>query len=275
MLQSKWLVGALAAALWMAPAGADDKSASDKTQDTASSAQQSADQAANRAGEAAGSAKRSTESAAESASTKAKAAGQQASSEVARTVAKLHAANEMEIEGGTWMKDHAANDKVKEFANKMVDDHGKMDKDVMSFAQEKGIDLTSAPKPADAAKGEHKAKLAQLKKMQGAQADREYMRMMVQDHEKDLKEVRDAESKAKRQKDDKLASLLGDTAKKIDDHLKDAREVQKSLQQRQARTPGASGSTGSSGTSDTGSAGTSSSGAGSGSSSDTSTSPSK
>jgi hypothetical protein len=164
----------------------------------------------------------------------------------------------------------------------MVDDHGKMDEDVKSFAKDKGVDLTNAPKPPEAA--QHKAKLAQLKKAQGAQADREYMRMMVQDHEKDLKEVRDAESKAKRQNDDKLATLLGDAAKKIDDHLKDARDVQKSLQQRQARTPGSSGGMGRSGSSssDTGSTGTSKSETGAGSSAPSSggssgsgTSPSK
>jgi putative membrane protein len=169
--------------------------------------------------------------------TKAKAMGQQASSHVARTLAKLHAGNESEIEAGTWMKEHATNDRVKDFAKKMVDDHGSMDKDLMSFAQKQGIELTSAPTAGEAAKAKDKASLDEIKNMQGAQADRTYMRMMVQDHTKDVKEARSAEQQAKRSKDTEFAKLLDKSAKKMESHLKDAQKIQRDLSQRQARTP--------------------------------------
>jgi putative membrane protein len=246
---TKWLVGALAAALWIAPAAAaGERTAGEKVDDTTAATKQGAHDAAEKAGDtadkagekvsgAAADAKESASSAAATTSDKAKAMGQQATSETARTLAKLHAGNQMEVQAGTWMKEHATNDKVKKFASQMVDDHGKMDDDVKSFAKDQQIDLTSAPKPADMKKGEHHAMLDRLKGMRGAQADREYMRMMVADHQKDVKEVRAAKAKAQQAGDDKLVKLLDDSGQKMESHLKDAQDIQRSLQQRQARTP--------------------------------------
>jgi putative membrane protein len=227
--EANWIAGALAAALWIAPA-ADDRTASDKARDTAG-------KAGDKVSDAASDAKRTATSAAKTTGDKAKAMGQQATSGTARTLAKLHAGNEMEVRAGTWMKEHATSDKVKEFASKMVEDHGKMDEEVMAFAKDKNVDLTSAPKPADMKKGQHQATLDQLEKMQGAKADSEYMRMMVEDHQKDVKEVRDASAKAQKSSDDKLVTLLDGAGQKMEAHLADARDVQKSLQQPQASTP--------------------------------------
>lgn len=265
MFQTRWLMGALAAALWIGPAAA--QSASDQASDTAHSAKDTASDTAHgakdTASDTASSAKSSAEHAASTTGKKARAMGQQASSDTARTLAKLHEANQAEVKAGEWMKEHATNDKVKDFAGKMVDDHSKMDQDVMSFAKDQGIDLTSAPKVSEADKRTHERDLSRLKEMSGAQADRHYMTMMVQDHQKDVKEVRSAEAKAKKDKNDKLASLLGDSAKTMEGHLKDARDVQKSLQQRQART----GSSSSTGTSDQGTSSATGSGSTNGSSS--------
>jgi putative membrane protein len=252
------MAGALAAALCIAPAAADDRKASDKAEDTAASAKSSAQDTAGKAGDkvsgAASDTKRAVTGAAATTGSKAKAMGKQATSGAARTLAKLHAGNEMEVKAGTWMKEHASDAKVKEFASKMVDDHGKMDEDVMAFAKGTSIDLTSAPKPADVKKSGEQSKLDKLEKMQGAKADSEYMRMMVEDHQKDVKEVRDATTKAKKSGDDKLVTLLGDAGQKMAAHLKDAQDVQKSLQQPQARTAqGSDSGTGSSAPSSTGS----------------------
>ena len=258
---TRWMVGALAAALWIAPAaaqtgstsagaerphatgsGADPTRSATEPNTAAGSASDTAGRAADRAGAAAGTMSDKAESTADRAGDKAHAMGQQASSESARTLAKLHDGNQAEVEAGTWMKEHAQNDKVKDFAKKMVDDHGSMDKDVMSFAQKKGIDLTSAPKAGDADKAKAQHTLDEIKNMSGAQADRAYMNMMVQDHQKDVREVREAERQAKSSQDKELASLLGKSAKKMESHLKDAQKIQRDLTQRQARTPGSSSS---------------------------------
>jgi len=261
----KWIAGALAAALYALPAAAQSGSSSTQgsgaatgsgassagqgaaSSDTAATPSQSKDSAdkanqpADRASDTAQQAQGTASSAADTAGKKAGAMGQQATSDTARTLAKLHADNEMDIQAGTWMREHATNDKVKGFAKKMVDDHTAMDKDAMDWAQKHDIDLTSAPKPADMEKGEHHAKLDELENMSGAQADRAYMKMMVEDHTKDVRETRDAEQHAKRganKSDKELASLLDKAAKKMESHLKDAQKIQRELAtQRQARTP--------------------------------------
>ena len=285
MREKTWLVGALAAALWVVPAAAQTSSSDQQTgqsktsqgsaaaspsdtpraepgaggsgADAKSSAQGAGQKqetmgtGSTQSGSTAGSTSDATSTGASGSTSartgapgsamgeKAKSMGQQASGDVARTLAKLHAGNQEEIEAGTWMKEHATNDKVKDFANKMVDDHGSMDKDLMSFAEKHAIDLTSAPKPADASKEAGSASLEHLKGMQGAQADRAYMKMMVDDHTKDVRETKTAAQHAKHAKNDEFAKLLDKSAKKMDSHLKDAQKIQRDLSQRQARTPSA------------------------------------
>jgi putative membrane protein len=108
-----------------------------------------------------------------------------------------------------------------------------MDKDITSFAQSHQIDLTGAT----AAESKESASLGRLKSMQGAQADRAYMKMMVEGHTKDVKETKEAGQHAKAAKNTELAKLLDKSAKKMEDHLKDAQKIQRDLSQRQARTP--------------------------------------
>jgi putative membrane protein len=260
--ETKWLVGALAAALWVVPAAAQTSS-SDQQQagqstspgdtpraepgrggagpdaqsaQTGGQKQETAGTGSTRSGSSQQGASDTTAPGA-AIGEKAKSMGQHATSDVAHTLAKLHAGNESEVEAGTWMKEHATNDHVKDFAQKMVDDHGSMDKDLMSFAQKQGIDLTSAPKPAEVSKGKKMASLDDLKAMQGAQADRTYMKMMVDDHTKDVKETRAAAQHAKQAKNTEFAKLLDKSAKKMEEHLKDAQKIQRETSQRQARTP--------------------------------------
>jgi predicted outer membrane protein len=86
-------------------------------------------------------------------------------------------------------------------------------------------------------KGKQIISLERLKGMEGAQADRAYMKMMVDDHTKDVKEARAAAQRAKKADNTELAELLDDSAKTMEGHLKDAQKIQRDLSQRQARTP--------------------------------------
>lgn len=244
-----WITGALAAALYVAPAAAEDKAdkmerahssadsasgtgssaadtASDKAHDAKDTASDKAHDAKDATHDAAHDAKASASKTADHLGDKASAMGQQVTSGTARLLAKLHAGNEKEIEHGRAMQEQAKNDKVKDFAKKMVDDHTKMDEDVMAFAQKKSIDLTSAPKPADVTKAHPKTV-----------SDAEYVKMMVSDHQKNVKDVHEAHLKAQKSGDQELASLLEKTHEKMQEHLKDAQKLQKTLTQRQARTP--------------------------------------
>jgi putative membrane protein len=159
-----------------------------------------------------------------------------ASGDKATTIAKLHAGHDAEVQAGSWMQQHATNSKVKDFAKKMVNDHSAMDKDLQKYAQKHNLALTGVAS-VDSEKAKHREALEDLKGMQGAQADHHYMQMMVQDHTKDVSEVKAAAQHAKQGSDKDYSKLLSKTEKKMEDHLKDAQKISHDLASRQARTP--------------------------------------
>lgn len=244
-----WMAGAIAAALWVtgarAETGATDRSTGTSASDSAEQAGEAASDSARSAGEEAkGAANRAASSArstASEASTGAQGAakGQKLSASWRRTLEKMHVGNQFEIEAGTYMRDHAASDETKQFASRMVSEHGAMDADLTSYAQGQGVDLTAA-RPG---KNPMESQLAHIRKLSGVAADRAYAKLMVQEHQKDVKEAKSAAQKAKGEQKPELASLLDDAAKMMQDHLSDARKLEKDLTQRQAKGRG-SGSTG-------------------------------
>src|SRR5512140_2380360 len=80
-----------------------------------------------------------------------------------------------EVELGTLAKDKASSDQVKQFANRMVTDHGKANDELKTLAQNKNITL---PTDLDA---KHKAVRDRLSKLSGEQFDRAYMQAMLKD----------------------------------------------------------------------------------------------
>src|SRR5205085_6599895 len=83
----------------------------------------------------------------------------------------MHAAQGgmMEVRLGEIASDHAANDAVKAFGRRMVEDHGKASRELMTLAGNKGVTL---PKDLDA-KG--KAEVDQFSKLSGPDFDKTYM----------------------------------------------------------------------------------------------------
>jgi putative membrane protein len=75
---------------------------------------------------------------------------------------------------------------VKQFGQKMVNDHGQMgDKWFKPVAQQLGI---SEPKGLSK---KDKKEIARLEALSGEEFDREYITMMVKDHQQDLKEFQE------------------------------------------------------------------------------------
>jgi putative membrane protein len=85
-----------------------------------------------------------------------------------------------EVEMGRLAAEKASSADVKQFGQRMVDDHGKANDELKSLAQQKNVTLPAA---VDAP---HKATLDRLSKLSGAAFDRAYMREMVSDHDKDV-----------------------------------------------------------------------------------------
>lgn len=114
----------------------------------------------------------------------------------------------MEVEMGRMASENAKNDDVKAFGKRMMEDHSKVGEELKSIAEKKGVKMP------------HKKKEANWK------SDKDYMDMMVKDHEKDLAEF---QNEAKNGDDADLKAFAEKTAKVVEEHLKMAKELQGKL----------------------------------------------
>ncbi|WP_423149363.1 DUF4142 domain-containing protein [Rubrolithibacter danxiaensis] len=122
----------------------------------------------------------------------------------------------MEVQLGEIAQKNAQNQRVKNFGAMMVRDHSKANKELMMIASKKNITIPSALSP------EHQEHVDKLKKLMGADFDKEYMSMMTDDHKKDIDEFEDA---SKNLKDDELKSFASKTLPVLKMHLDSAQAV--------------------------------------------------
>jgi putative membrane protein len=86
-----------------------------------------------------------------------------------------------EVELGKLAADRAASPDVKQFGQRMVDDHSKANDELARLASSKGITApTSVTNPKD------QAMIDRLEKLSGSAFDRAYMQAMVSDHDHDV-----------------------------------------------------------------------------------------
>jgi putative membrane protein len=180
----------------------------------------------------------------------------------------------MEVKLGQMAVDKATNPDVKQFGQRMVDDHSKANSELMALASQKGItlpassdsammtqsDQSSSTSPATAqstaqqsstssssssqqgsmdtsASGQRHARvdantgetmkdqegMNKLSGLSGDAFDREYINMMVKDHEKDVKEFEKASTKAK---DPDVRAFAAKTLPTLREHLQQVRDIQ-------------------------------------------------
>lgn len=89
-----------------------------------------------------------------------------------------------EVSIGKLAADKASDPDVKQFAQRMVDDHSKANADLTGLASSKGIQLPANPDP------QQQALMDRLAKLSGAEFDRAYMEAMVTDHDHDVSAFR-------------------------------------------------------------------------------------
>jgi len=114
----------------------------------------------------------------------------------------------MEVAMGQLAEQKAQNDDVKSFGKRMVTDHGKANDELKSIASKKGVQLPSK---------EHTGTWT---------SDKAYIDMMVKDHEKDLAEFK---NEANSGSDPDVKKFADDTAKVIQEHLDQVKEIQGKL----------------------------------------------
>lgn len=122
----------------------------------------------------------------------------------------------MEVELGRMATQQGASDAVKQFGQRMVDDHSQANTELMSIASTKGISL---PTELDSKHREHVTKLSS---MSGAEFDRAYVKMMVNDHEKDVSVF---EKQSTRGADPDLKAFASKTLPTLQEHLQIARTL--------------------------------------------------
>jgi putative membrane protein len=104
----------------------------------------------------------------------------------------------------------STNTKIKDFAAMMVTDHSKAGDSLATIAKNKNITLPTA---LDA---DHQKKYDDLSKMSGADFDKGYVKIMVDDHQGALKLMQD---EAANGKDPDLKAFAGKTATTVQMHL--------------------------------------------------------
>jgi putative membrane protein len=95
-----------------------------------------------------------------------------------------------EVEMGRLAARKGQSAEVKAFGQRMVRDHSKANSELMLLAKRKGVTLPSELNE------EQKAGKKKLSSLSGADFDREYMSMMVDDHNKDVKAFEDKAANA-------------------------------------------------------------------------------
>jgi putative membrane protein len=85
-----------------------------------------------------------------------------------------------EVELGKMAVEKAQNADVKAFAQKMVDDHSKAGEELGKLAEQKNVKLPTDVMPT------HKELMDKLSKLSGAEFDKEYVKIMVEAHKKDV-----------------------------------------------------------------------------------------
>ncbi|MFL6301875.1 MAG: DUF4142 domain-containing protein [Terriglobales bacterium] len=122
----------------------------------------------------------------------------------------IAAADKAEVQAGQLAQSNAASQKVKDFGQKLVDDHTQNSQQLQQLAQQKGVQLNDEVKPED------KAAADKLQSMKGAQFDKAFMQHEKQDHAKLLSQLKQQQDQIQ---DPDLKSFVSQTISAVQQHL--------------------------------------------------------
>jgi putative membrane protein len=116
----------------------------------------------------------------------------------------------LEIELGKLAVQKAASEAVRQFGQRMVDDHSQAAEQLKQITQAKGMTL---PGSLDA---KQRKEIERLQKLSGPQFDQAYMKLMLEDHQQDIRVFR---KEAQQGSDSDIRSFASATLPKLHDHL--------------------------------------------------------
>ena len=125
-----------------------------------------------------------------------------------------------EVKLGQLAQEKGSSDSVKSFGKRMVNDHSKAGDKLKEVASRESITLPSDISVKD------QATYDRLSKLSGSAFDRAYARDMVKDHETDVAAF---QREANAGKNDSLKSFASESLPTLQDHLKQAKDMMKSV----------------------------------------------
>jgi putative membrane protein len=121
-----------------------------------------------------------------------------------------------EIQLGQLALQKSSNDDVKQFAQKMIDDHTKLGDEMKQVGQQMGIKAPDSPSSKD------KSAMAKLQALSGDDFDKAYIKDMVKDHQQDAK---DFKQEAQTTTNPALKSVVVQGQQVIDEHLQMIQQI--------------------------------------------------
>jgi len=119
-----------------------------------------------------------------------------------------------EVQLGELAERKAMRDEVRQFAKRMVEDHGKANEQIKSLASSHGVQVASG------LDRHHEREMNRLSGLVGGDFDRAYMSRMLDDHRKDVAQFR-KRARAKKQND--VTQFAAATLPVLESHLEMAR----------------------------------------------------
>jgi putative membrane protein len=127
-----------------------------------------------------------------------------------------------EVELGKLATQKASDAKVKEFGQKMVDDHTKANEELKEAASKSNMQI---PTSLDS---KHQSRIDKLSKLSGEEFDKAYLKDQVKDHQTDVREFSD---EAKNGSDPNVKTFASSTLPKLQEHLEMVKNLSKGEKQ--------------------------------------------
>jgi putative membrane protein len=134
-------------------------------------------------------------------------------------VKKALEGNMAEVQMGQLALQKSSDDQVKQFAQRMVDDHGKMLDQLKPVAEQMGVKVTEGP-----SKGQMKS-MDKMKGLSGDAFDQAYIKSMVKDHKNDDSEFK---QEAQSTQNPQLKQVVMQSDQMIQSHLQQLQQIAQS-----------------------------------------------
>jgi putative membrane protein len=130
----------------------------------------------------------------------------------------LHKTNQKEVHMGQLAQQKGATDPMRNYGQMLATDHQDADQKVMELAKKESVTI----KPAEKGMMD-KMEMKNLQSKSGPQFDRDFAKMMVADHRKDIAKLKDAQKDTGLSQD--VKDLIGQLLPKLQKHLDTAQSL--------------------------------------------------